>query len=101
MGLIYSDFAEDGMVCSATRVVLYLVAAGAPGRLVGVIEHDMVVLKCIYCRTGMLWITTVVGGVSADATPPVMTNLWHLISTITISSDKTRATLAHLISWVT
>ena len=30
MGPIYSDFAEDGMGCSATRVVPYLVAAGAP-----------------------------------------------------------------------
>ena len=30
MGLIYSDFAEDGMGCSAIRVVPYLVAAGAP-----------------------------------------------------------------------
>ena len=30
MGLINSDFAEDGMGCSATRVVPHLVAAGAP-----------------------------------------------------------------------
>ena len=30
MGPIYSDFAEHGMGCSATRVVPYLVAAGAP-----------------------------------------------------------------------
>ena len=32
MGLIYSHFAEDGIGCSATPVVPYLVAAGAPDR---------------------------------------------------------------------
>ena len=52
MGLITSDFAEDGMGCSATRVVPYLVAAGAPCRLKEVVEHDtskyMVLLKCMH-----------------------------------------------------
>ena len=42
MGLINSHFAEDGMGRSATRVVPFLVEAGArPRRLKDVVERDI------------------------------------------------------------
>ena len=78
------------LVCDTGRFVPCS-SRSTPRRWIEVIEHDMVVLKCIYCGPSTLWITTVVGGLSAVTTSPLITRLGHL--TETISSVRTKMAL--------